>query len=90
MGKYIREISNGKNPYLAALYFCNYDTDQNRFGCFAGEAKNKRFREVAPVTRVSQWDADTLFIQDDADKLVQIYQAYRIMAISRRAESSRD
>ena len=52
--------------------------------------KIKRFREVAPVTRVSQWDADTLFIQDDADKLVQIYQAYRIMAISRRAESSRD
>ena len=48
--------------------------------------KSKRFREVAPVTRVSQWDADMLFIQYDADKLVQIYQAYRIMAKFKASE----
>ncbi len=78
--KYIREISNGKNPYLAALDFHHYDSDQNWFGRVTDEAKKReKFREVAPVTHVSQGDAPTLIIHGDADKLVPIQQAHRIM-----------
>ena len=78
--KYIRKTLNGKNPYLAALDFHHYDSDQNWFGRVTDEAKKReKFREVAPVTHVSQGDAPTLIIHGDADKLVPIQQAHRIM-----------
>ncbi len=78
--KYIREILNGKNPYLGALDFHHYDSDQNWFGRVTDEAEKRvKFREVAPVTHVSQGDALTLIIHGDADKLVPIQQSHRIM-----------
>ena len=78
--KHIRKILNGKNPYLAALDFHHYDSDQNWFERVTDEAKKwEKFREVAPVTHVSQGDAPTLIIHGDADKLVPIQQAHRIM-----------
>jgi dipeptidyl aminopeptidase/acylaminoacyl peptidase len=78
--KYIREILNGKNPCLAALDFHHYDSDQNWLGSVTDETKKRvKFREVAPVTHVSQGDAPTLIIHGDADKLVPIQQAQRIM-----------
>ena len=53
--KYIRKILNGKNPCLAALDFHHYDSDQNWLGSVTDEAKKRvKFREVAPVTHVSQ------------------------------------
>lgn len=78
---YIRRLLDGKNPYLAALDFHSHDRDQNWYERITDEAKvREQLREAAPVTHVSEGDAPSLIIHGDADKLVPIQQAHRIMA----------
>ncbi len=78
--KFIRNLLNGRNPYLAALDFHSYDGDQNWYERITEEVKvHEKLREVAPVTHVSEGDAPSLIIHGDADKLVPIQQAHRIM-----------
>jgi acetyl esterase/lipase len=77
---YIRKLLDGKNPYLAALDFHSHDHDQNWYYRIIDETKrSEQFREAAPVTHVSGGDAPTLLVHGDADKLVPIQQAHRIM-----------
>jgi len=78
--KYIRDLSNGKNQFLAALDFHTYDSGQNWYERVMDDAEVRdRLREAAPVTHVSKGDAPTLIIHGDADKLVPIQQAHRMM-----------
>lgn len=77
---YIRDLSNGNNPFLAALDFHTYDSGQNWYERVTDNAEVRdRFREAAPATHVSKGDAPTLIIHGDADKLVPIQQARWIM-----------
>ena len=78
---YIRRLLDGKNPYLAALDFHSHDREQNWYERITDEAKvREQLREAAPVTHVSEGDAPSLIIHGNADKLVPIQQAHRIMA----------
>ena len=78
--KYIRDLSNGNNPFLAALDFHTYDSGKNWYIRVTDDAEVRgRFREAAPVTHVSKGDAPTMIIHGDADKLVPIQQAHWIM-----------
>ena len=78
--KYIRDLSNGNNPFLAALDFHTYDSGQNLYERVTDDAEVlDRFREAAPATHVTKGDAPTLIIHGDADKLVPIQQARWIM-----------
>jgi len=77
---YIRALSDGNNPFLAALDFHRYDAASNWYERITDETKRREaFREAAPVNHVSVGDAPTLIVHGDADKLVPIQQAHRIM-----------
>ena len=78
--KVVRDLLNGKNPFLAALDFHSYDSDQNWYERITDEAEvREKLREVSPVTHVSKGDAPTLIIHGGDDRLVPIQQAHWIM-----------
>ena len=79
--KYIRELLNGRNPFLSAIDFHDRNDDTGLIERVEGEAEiRRRLADNSPVNHVSKDDPPTLIIHGDADQLVPIQQAILIMA----------
>ena len=80
--KVVRQvIPNGRNPFLQALDFVEFDqaavrrtkvTDKKRLA--------EHYKYIAPFYHVTKDDAPTLLLHGDADKLVPLQQSERIAA----------
>ena len=78
--KLVRGLMLGRNPYLAALDFRRFDKQKQLIVKIEDEAEIKRLlKESSPITHVSEDDAPVLIIHGDADLLVPIQQAKRIL-----------
>ncbi len=77
----VREVLQGKNPFLQALDFLEFDAANIRLTKVTEEARlAKHYEEIAPYYHVTPDDAPTLLLHGDADKLVPLQQSERIVA----------
>ena len=78
--KLVRGLMLGRNPYLAALDFRRFDKQKQLIVKVEDEAEIKRLlKESSPIAHVTKDDAPVLIIHGDADLLVPIQQAKRIL-----------
>ncbi len=71
----------GKNPYLQALDFVEYDAENIRLVKVTDEARlAEHYQEIGPLYHVTPDDAPTLLLHGDVDKLVPLQQSELIIA----------
>jgi len=79
--KVVRSLLGGRNPFLAALDFREYDQEKELFERITNvQQRRERITAVSPIHHVTKDDPPTLIIHGDADQLVPIQQAKRILA----------
>ena len=84
--KHVRDLLGGRNPFLPAVDFREFDNEKQLFLRVAGEKEiRKRLADISPVNHVTPDDPPTLIIHGDADRLVPIQQAELIMARFKKA-----
>ena len=84
--KYVRELLGGRNPFLAAVDFYEFDQETLLIERVSDEKEvRQRLIAISPVNHVSEDDPPTLIIHGDADRLVPIQQATLIMARFKKA-----
>lgn len=78
--KVVREVLGGKNPFLQALDFVEFDQANIRLNKVEDQARlSEHYKFVAPAYHVTEDDAPTLLLHGDADKLVPIQQSNLIV-----------
>ena len=80
--KVVREvIPGGKNPFMQALDFLEFDAENIRLNKVTDKARlGEHYKEIAPLYHVTADDAPTLLLHGDADRLVPIQQSELIAA----------
>ena len=79
--KVVRGLLGGRNPFLAALDFRDFDPQKQLFERISNpETLRQQIMTVSPIHHVSRDDPPTMIIHGDADRLVPIQQAERILA----------
>lgn len=74
--KVVREVLNGKNPFLQALDLVEFDAEAIRLNKIDnGQQLAEHYEFIAPAYHVTGDDAPTLLLHGDADKLVPIQQS---------------
>ena len=77
--KVVREVLDGKDPFLQALDYVERDSESVRLIRVTDNERLARHYEfIAPLYHVTEDDAPSLILHGDADKLVPIQQARRI------------
>ncbi|MCR9293236.1 MAG: alpha/beta hydrolase [bacterium] len=78
--KVVREVLGGKNPFLQAMDYWELDSENVRWTQVQDESRvQEHYRFIAPFYHVSPDDAPTLILHGDADRLVPLQQAQRIV-----------
>ncbi len=78
--KLVRQVMFGKNPFLAALDFREFDKGKQLIVKIEDKAEvNRMLKDVSPITHVNKGDAPALLIHGDADLLVPIQQSRLIL-----------
>jgi acetyl esterase/lipase len=85
--KHVRDLLGGRNPFLAAVDFREFDNEKQIFFRVAGEKEiRKRLADISPANHVTPDDPPTLIIHGDADRLVPIQQSELIMERFKQAK----
>lgn len=75
----VRDIQGGKNPFMQALDFVEFDAENVRLNKVVDKKRlAEHYQFVAPLYHVTEDDAPTLLLHGDADRLVPIQQSQRI------------
>jgi acetyl esterase/lipase len=76
----VTEVLNGRNPFLQALDYLEFDATNVRLTKVSDEQRlAEHYKDIAPLYHVTKDDAPTLLLHGDADKLVPIQQAELIL-----------
>ena len=77
--KVVREVTRGRNPYLQALDFVEFDAKNIRRNKVTDKERlNQHYKFISPAYHVTKDDAPTLILHGDVDKLVPLQQAQLI------------
>ena len=77
----VRALLDGKNPYLPALDYVEFDATNIRLTrVSAPERLAEHYRDIGPLYHVTDDDAPTLLLHGDADKLVPLQQSQLMVA----------
>tara|TARA_A100001037_G_scaffold301671_1_gene331691 strand:- start:716 stop:1660 length:945 start_codon:yes stop_codon:yes gene_type:complete len=85
--KVVREVIPGKNPFLQALDYLEYDEVEVRLNKVTDEARlAAHYRNVSPRYHVTPDDAPALMLHGDMDKLVPLQQSRLMVEEFRKAQ----
>lgn len=77
----VREVLDGRNPFLQALDLREYDTSEIRIRKITDPDRlSHHYQDISPIYHVTADDAPTLLLHGDADKLVPLQQSEIIAA----------
>ena len=77
----VRALLDGKNPYLPALDYVEFDATNIRLTrVSAPERLAEHYRDIGPLYHVTEDDAPTLLLHGDADQLVPLQQSQLMVA----------